>query len=67
MFIRSTLKKFPWGDDFLFSFLSTTTLTIIAATFVYKYFEQPIIRFYKTKFSPAPAPVAASPAVPVLL
>jgi peptidoglycan/LPS O-acetylase OafA/YrhL len=66
MFIRSTLKKFPRGDDFLFSFVSTTIVAIVLATLVYKYFEQPIIRFYKTKFSPAPAPVAASSAAPVL-
>ena len=59
MVVRSSLKKFAWGDDFFFAFFGTVVLTILLATVVYNYFEQPIIRFYKARFAPsaAPAPI----------
>jgi peptidoglycan/LPS O-acetylase OafA/YrhL len=52
MFIFSTVKKLPEGREPWFSFLATAVLTILLASAVYQCFEQPIIRFYKRRFSP---------------
>jgi len=52
MFVGSTVRKLPWGENVWFSFITMSGLTILLASLVYKYFEEPIIKFYKKKFSP---------------
>ena len=52
MFVFSTVKKLPGGQNVWLSFLVTAALTVILASLVYHYFERPIIRFYKRRFSP---------------
>lgn len=61
MFIRSSMKRLPWGENVWPSFLTMTVLTIIVASLVYKYFEEPIIKFYKRKFSPGNSAHVSSP------
>ncbi len=61
MFIRSSMKKLPWGENVWLSFLTISVLTIIVASLVYKYFEEPIIKFYKRKFSPGNSTKISSP------
>ena len=53
MFVRSALKRFAIENDVWFSFFSMALVTIALASFVYIFFEQPIIKFYKRKFSPS--------------
>ena len=52
MFVCSSVRKLPWGENVWFSFITMSVLTILLASLVYKYFEEPIIKFYKKKFSP---------------
>jgi peptidoglycan/LPS O-acetylase OafA/YrhL len=52
MFVGSSVRKLPWGENTWFSFITMSVLTILLASLVYKYFEEPIIKFYKKKFSP---------------
>ncbi len=62
MFVISSIKKLPVISPG-FCFLSASVLVIAAASLVYKYFEYPIITFYKRRLSPLNAePVAARPA-----
>lgn len=61
MFVFSTVKKLPGGQDVWLSFLVTAVLTIIMASLVYHYFERPIIRFYKRRFSPESSGVRTVP------
>ncbi|MDE3084579.1 MAG: acyltransferase, partial [Verrucomicrobiota bacterium] len=60
MFILSSVKKIPGGDQPGLCFLLTTALVVMLASVVYRYFEQPIIRFYKNRLSP----LASAPTVP---
>jgi peptidoglycan/LPS O-acetylase OafA/YrhL len=60
MFVISLVKKIPGGNSPVLCFLFSLVLTCVAASLVYKYFEQPIIAFYKRKFSPCNAKPANS-------
>jgi peptidoglycan/LPS O-acetylase OafA/YrhL len=52
MFVIATVKKLPGGEWPAFCFLLSTAMVIIVASLVYKFFEQPIIAFYKRRLSP---------------
>jgi len=52
MFVISAVKKLPGGDSPAFCLLFSTVAVILVASVVYKWFEQPIIAFYKRKLSP---------------
>lgn len=56
MFVISTVRKLPGGDSPVIGFLLTTVTVIILASVVYKFFERPIIEFYKDRLSPLNAP-----------
>ncbi|HEY2328953.1 MAG TPA: acyltransferase, partial [Verrucomicrobiae bacterium] len=58
MFVISAVRKLPGGNTPALCFLFSSVAVIIMASLVYKYFEQPIITFYKRKFSPLNAAVA---------
>jgi len=60
MFVISLAKKLPGGTSPAVCFLASSTAVILIASLVYKYFEYPIIAFYKNKLSP----LAANKAVP---
>ncbi len=76
MFVISAVMKLPGGKTPLPCFLSSTVAVVIVASLVYKFFEQPIISFYKRKLSPLNATAArpsaskekspANPPVPVV-
>jgi peptidoglycan/LPS O-acetylase OafA/YrhL len=55
MFIRCGLKRLALENDVWLSFFCTAILTILLASLVYTWFEQPIIRFYKKRFAPGAA------------
>ncbi len=52
MFVLSAVKKSPLGASPLLCFLTVSILVIALASLIYKYFEYPIINFYKRKLSP---------------
>jgi peptidoglycan/LPS O-acetylase OafA/YrhL len=52
MFVISTVKKLPHGESQLPCFFISAIAVIVIASLVYKYFEHPIIAFYKRKLSP---------------
>lgn len=52
MFAISGVKRIPWGNHALVNFLFSTLIIIAAATLVFRYFEAPIIAFYKRRLSP---------------
>lgn len=52
MFFVSAVKKVPGGRSPLLCFLASSIAVIAAASLVYKFFEHPIIAFYKRKLSP---------------
>lgn len=60
MFIISAVRKLPGGNIPALCFLFSSVAAIIVASLVYKYFEQPIISFYKRRFSPLNAAVVHS-------
>jgi len=75
MFVIAAVKKMPGGESPAVCFLSSTVVVIIVASLVYKYFERPIIAFYKRRFSPytatagfpaAQGKMTAVPAPPVV-
>lgn len=51
MFVISAVRKLPGGQDPLVCFVLTTIITLALASVVYRCFEEPIIRFYKRRFS----------------
>lgn len=55
MFIISAVKKLPHGTDPIVCFVISVPITIGVATLVYRYFELPIINYYKRRFAPRPA------------
>jgi peptidoglycan/LPS O-acetylase OafA/YrhL len=65
MFVISVVKKFPGAASPIPCFLYSSVVVILVASLVYKYFEQPIILFYKKKLSPlhtrSPRECAAAP------
>ena len=63
MFIISAVKKLPGGTSTVVCFLFSSIAVITVASLVYKFFEQPIITFYKRKLSPLNS--AALTAAPV--
>jgi peptidoglycan/LPS O-acetylase OafA/YrhL len=65
MIVFSTAKKLPGGDSPWVCFVVTTVGTVVAASIAYRYFEAPIIRWYKQRLSPVEAatPKPADPAV----
>jgi len=64
MFVISSLKKLPAMSPG-FCFFPASVVVITLASLVYKYFEYPIITFYKRRLSPLNSePVAARPAPP---
>jgi peptidoglycan/LPS O-acetylase OafA/YrhL len=65
MFVRSGLKRFSLENDVWFSYLGMVVLTIVLASLVYKYFEQPIIKFYKKKFSAGARIVESVPVISI--
>ena len=52
MFIISFAKKLPGGTTPAWCFLFSSIASVAAASLVYKYFESPIIAFYKRNLSP---------------
>ena len=52
MFVISSVKKLPGGTSPALCFLASSIAVIVVASLVYKYFEYPIITFYKAKLSP---------------
>jgi peptidoglycan/LPS O-acetylase OafA/YrhL len=61
MFFISAVRKLPYGSNGAVCFVASAVLSIGAATLVYRYFELPIIQFYKKRLSPhraAPADAA---------
>jgi peptidoglycan/LPS O-acetylase OafA/YrhL len=68
MIVISIVKKLPGGNDPLVCFVVSTVLVIPAAALIYRFFEKPIIDFYKRRFSsgahaPAVAQAASAPAL----
>jgi peptidoglycan/LPS O-acetylase OafA/YrhL len=59
MFVLSAVKKIPGGTQPVVCFIATAVFTIAIATVVYRYFEQPIIRFFRRRSSVANDAVAA--------
>jgi peptidoglycan/LPS O-acetylase OafA/YrhL len=60
MFVISAVKKIPGGASTLPCFLISSAVVIVVATVVYRYFERPIIAFYKQRLSPLRAADPAS-------
>ena len=52
MFVISSVKKLPGGNSPLLCFLASAIGVVVVASFVYRYFEHPIIAFYKQRLSP---------------
>jgi len=52
MFVISSVKRLPGGTSPVLCFFACAIVTIAVASLVYKYFEYPIITFYKKKLSP---------------
>lgn len=52
MFVVSAVKKTPVGASPLLVLVFSTALVVPIASLVYRYFEQPIIAFYKQRLSP---------------
>lgn len=66
MFVISTARKLPGGDSPVVCFVVSAVGVIVLASLVYKFFERPIIHFYKDKLSPRrEAPVIVLPAEPI--
>ncbi len=59
MMVISSAKKMPGGTSPALCFFFSSITVIIVASLVYKYFEHPIIRFYKKKLSPLDPGTAA--------
>jgi peptidoglycan/LPS O-acetylase OafA/YrhL len=51
MIVISLVKKLPGGGDPLICFVVSTLLVVPAAALIYRFFEKPIIEFYKRRFS----------------
>lgn len=67
MFIISTARKLPGGHIPLVCFLISAVGVIILASLVYRFFERPIIDFYKHRLSPvSEPPVIVLPPEPVM-
>jgi peptidoglycan/LPS O-acetylase OafA/YrhL len=75
MFVVSAAKKLPGAGSVWVCFLISATASILLASLIYRFFEQPIIRYYKHRLSPVndkreaktakerlPEPVVISPA-----
>jgi peptidoglycan/LPS O-acetylase OafA/YrhL len=61
-FVIYAVKKMPGGSSTLVCLIISIAVVIPLAALVYHYFEEPIIRFYKSKLSPGSAsPPAAQP------
>jgi peptidoglycan/LPS O-acetylase OafA/YrhL len=56
MFVISSVRKLPGSDLPLVQFLASSAITIALASVVYRFFELPIINFYKRKLSPVRHP-----------
>lgn len=52
MFVISAVRKLPGGNSPLFCLLISAVGAVLIASGVYKFFERPIIAFYKRKLSP---------------
>jgi peptidoglycan/LPS O-acetylase OafA/YrhL len=53
MFVISAVRKLPNGSSSTVCFGVSLIVTVIAATFVYRYFEHPIIRYFKPRLTPS--------------
>ncbi|HZI30784.1 MAG TPA: acyltransferase [Candidatus Binatia bacterium] len=62
MFVICTVKKIPGMTSPAVCFFFSSMAVIVLASLVYKYFEHPIIVFYKRKLSPVRAKAAPPPA-----
>ncbi len=62
MFVICVVKEIPRGTSPVFCFLLSATAVIIWASLVYKYFEHPIINYYKRNLSPNKARAVPSSA-----
>jgi peptidoglycan/LPS O-acetylase OafA/YrhL len=65
MFVISAVRRLPHGSDPAVCFLLATAIVIPLASGVYRYFESPIIRYYKRRFAPTPGPVPAPATQPL--
>ena len=52
MFVISSVKKLPGANLPAVCFFTSAIVVIVAASLVFKYFEHPIIAFYKKRLSP---------------
>ncbi|HEY2083903.1 MAG TPA: hypothetical protein VGI88_14060, partial [Verrucomicrobiae bacterium] len=59
--------RFAIENDVWLSYFSIALVTIALASFVYRFFEQPIIKFYKRKFSPSAGAQTIPSAAPTTL
>ncbi len=68
MFVFSAIRKLPLGHDPVFCFVLGTSVVIGIASLVYRYFELPIIHYYKHRLQATTPNVsdAMGTAVPVL-
>jgi peptidoglycan/LPS O-acetylase OafA/YrhL len=53
MFVLSAVKKIPGGTQPWVCFVATSVITIVVASAVYRWFEQPIIQYFRRRSSPA--------------
>jgi peptidoglycan/LPS O-acetylase OafA/YrhL len=72
LFVISAVRKLPGGDSPAVCLLAGTIGAVLIASLVYKFFEQPIIAWYKRKLSPLNAPASepageAADAMPAIL
>ncbi|HKW27892.1 MAG TPA: acyltransferase [Verrucomicrobiae bacterium] len=66
MFIISAVKKLPGGTSPVFCFLASAIVVIAVASLFYRFFEHPIIAFYKRKLSPLNSgPAGTARGIPV--
>ena len=61
MFVISAAKKLPVLENPFLCLLVTTVVVVLIASLVYRYFEYPIIRFYKKRLSPTLAHARVAP------
>jgi peptidoglycan/LPS O-acetylase OafA/YrhL len=52
MFVISAVRKLPHGNSSVVCFIVSLVVTVGLATLVYRYFEQPIIRYFKPRLTP---------------
>jgi peptidoglycan/LPS O-acetylase OafA/YrhL len=67
MFVISIVKKLPGGGSPWICLAATSIAVIAIASVIFKYFEHPIILYFKPRFSPRTSQIAGAPLVPLPL